>query len=41
MYYCDLKESTGALVPIAILLVALAFYLLGTTADGYLSPALE
>lgn len=29
------------MIPIAILLLFIAFYTLGTTADGYLAPSLE
>jgi hypothetical protein len=45
-----MKESKAGMIPIAVILprliskliiIVLAFYLLGTTADGYLAPSLE
>lgn len=36
-----MKQSSAGMVPICIILILLSFYLLGTTADGYLAPALE
>ena len=41
LYYCDLDESLGAFIPIGLIFIVLLFYLLATTADSYLSPALE
>lgn len=41
LYYCAFSGEIGIMLPVGILLIVLSFYLLGSTADGYLSPALE
>lgn len=47
LYYCTFQEtfcSTGksiVMLPLAILLIVIAMWNLGSTADSYLSPALE
>ena len=41
MHYCSFDGNLGITLPICIVLIILWFYILGTTADGYLSPALE
>lgn len=41
LYYCHFNQSIAAMVPICVVIIVLCFYLLGTTADGYLAPALE
>jgi len=40
-HYCDINENLGIILPVGILIIILSFYILGTTADGYLSPSLE
>lgn len=40
-HYCTINEQLGIMLPMGILLIILCFYILGSTADGYLSPALE
>lgn len=41
LYYCHMDQSIAGMVPICVIILILCFYLLGTTADGYLAPALE
>mmetsp|Transcript_33268 Transcript_33268/g.32705 ORF Transcript_33268/g.32705 Transcript_33268/m.32705 type:complete len:547 (-) Transcript_33268:112-1752(-) len=41
MHYCDFDERMYATIPLLILILLLAFYALGSTADAYLTPALE
>ena len=47
VYYCDIQSvacSTGkkfVMLPLAILFIVIAMWNLGSTADQYLSPALE
>jgi len=36
-----MKQNVGGMVPIAIILVFVCFYLLGSTAGGFLAPSLE
>lgn len=40
-HYCDVDMKLAATLPVGIILIFLCFYILGSTADGYLSPALE
>lgn len=39
-YYCDLNESSLALVIFLVLFIIIAFQMLSSTAENYLSPAL-
>lgn len=39
-YYCDTKQNIYLMIPLALLIVILCFYILGTTSDNYLAPAL-
>lgn len=41
LYYCSLDQNLAVFVPVGLLLILLCFYVLGQTADAYLSPALE
>jgi solute carrier family 24 (sodium/potassium/calcium exchanger), member 6 len=41
LYYCDLNENGYLFAPIALLVFALAFYLLGSTSDEYLVESLQ
>lgn len=41
IYHCDLGENALLFVPFTIFLFAISLYLLGTTADEFLSSALE
>ena len=41
LYYCNFGENLFAWIPLWILLVLLCFYVLATTADWFVSPALE
>lgn len=41
MHYCDLDQLTEVTIPILIVIIFIAFYALGTTAEAYLTPALE
>lgn len=39
-YYCTTHQNLYLMLPLAILIVILCFYILGTTSDNYLAPAL-
>ncbi len=41
LYYCDLEENFWVFGPLTIFLFLLCLYLLGTTADEFLSSSLE
>ena len=41
LHYCSLDQMLWLMIPIGIIIVMICFYVLGSTADGYLSPALE
>jgi sodium/potassium/calcium exchanger 6 len=40
-HYCTLNGNLGIIIPFGLFLIVLSFYVLGSTADAYLSPALE
>jgi hypothetical protein len=37
LYYCSLDESVALFIPIGLFASYVCFYVLGSTADGYLS----
>lgn len=40
LHFCTFNDHAYITVPIVLLIIALCFYILGSTADSFLSPAL-